>query len=120
MTRPQVHRLAASSAPAEHYHLPAAKRLAGNPEQTLWMQYTDTAGTFFAGLWHSEPATWKIAYTEQEYRHMLEGTRVVADADAHAVTLRAGDEAVIPRGFVGTWQVVDAATQRFVIHEPKA
>jgi hypothetical protein len=35
-------------------------------------------------------------------------------------TEQAGDRFVIPRGFVGTWEVVATTTKRFVIFEPKA
>jgi uncharacterized cupin superfamily protein len=34
--------------------------------------------------------------------------------------VRPGDEFVIPRGFVGTWEVVEPTLKRFVIHEPDA
>jgi uncharacterized cupin superfamily protein len=36
------------------------------------------------------------------------------------VTVGAGDSFVVPRGFVGTWEVVATTTKRFVIHEPPA
>lgn len=120
MTPIQVHKLNASPAQAESYTLPAEKLLAGNPTQTLWMHYTDASGKFCTGLWKSEPGTWKIAYTEEEFCHLLEGTSIVTDAAGHAVTLVAGDEFVIPRGFVGTWQVLHTTTKRFVIYEPNA
>lgn len=118
MTQIQVHRLNASPAAAGTYQLPAEKLLAGNPTQTLWMHYTDPSGKFCTGLWKSEPGTWKIAYTEEEFCQLLEGISIVTDATGHAVTLVVGDEFVIPRGFVGTWQVVQTTTKRFVIYEP--
>ena len=42
---------------------------------------------------------------------------VITGADSPALTVRAGDSFVIPRGFVGTWEVVDRTTKRFVICE---
>jgi uncharacterized cupin superfamily protein len=103
---------------AEEYFLPSEKLLAGNPKQTVWMHYTDARRQFFVGLWRSEPGKWRIAYTEEEYCLMLEGRSIVTDATGRSVTVSAGESFVIPRGFVGTWEVVETTTKRFVIHEP--
>lgn len=118
MARPAVLKLDDLSVEAETYHLPADKLVAGDPEQTVWMQYTDPSGRFMVGLWRSEPGKWRVAYTEQEYCQMLEGVSVITDDAGRAVTVRAGDSFVVPRGFVGTWEVVERTTKRFVIDEP--
>jgi uncharacterized cupin superfamily protein len=101
----------------EAYHLPAEKLLAGNPKQTVWMHYSDPTRQFFVGIWRSEPGKWRISYTEEEYCQMLEGRSIVTSSTGDAVTVAAGDSFVIPRGFVGTWEVVEATTKRFVIYE---
>lgn len=106
------------AAEPEHYHLSAEKLIAGNPRQTVWMHYSDPSGKFFVGEWHSEVGTWRIAYTEEEHCRMLEGTSAITDAQGHAVTVTAGDAFVVPRGFVGTWQVVVPTRKAFVIYEP--
>jgi uncharacterized cupin superfamily protein len=105
---------------AEHYFPAPEKLLAGNPQQTVWMHYADPSGRFSVGVWRSEPGAWRIRYTEDEYCELLEGVSVVTDAGGRATTLRAGDTFVIPRGFEGTWEVVETTTKRFVIHEPQA
>jgi hypothetical protein len=110
----------APAAEPEHYHLPAEKLIAGNPRQTVWMHYTDPSKKFFVGEWHSEPGKWRIAYTEEEYCRMLEGTSVIADEAGRAVTVTAGEAFVVPRGFVGTWEVVVPTRKTFVIYEPGA
>jgi uncharacterized cupin superfamily protein len=119
MTRPTLIRLDTLPAP-ETYRLPAEKLIEGDPLQTLWMQHTDTSGQFFTGLWRSEPGTWRIAYTEEEFCHVLEGRSIVTDAEGQAFTVAAGDQFVMPRGFVGTWQVLETTTKRFVIYEARA
>ena len=106
-----------SSAPAEDYFLPTEKLLVGNPRQTLWMQYTDPSKQFFTGLWRSEPGKWKVSYTEEEYCHMLDGESVVTDENGNAMTVKAGDSFVIPKGFTGTWEVLKTSRKRFVIYE---
>jgi uncharacterized cupin superfamily protein len=114
-----VHRLAAAAVGGgEEYFLPPQKLLQGNPRQTLWLQYTDLSGQFMAGIWHSERGRWKILYTEQEYCRMLEGTSVITDQAGVAITVRAGDEFVIPAGFSGTWEVLEPTRKHFVIYEP--
>jgi uncharacterized cupin superfamily protein len=103
--------------PGEDYFVSPDKLLSGNPKQTLWTQYTDATGKFFTGIWRSEPGKWRVAYTEEEYCQMIEGLSVITGADGQALTVRAGDSFVIPRGFVGTWEVVDRTIKRFVIYE---
>jgi uncharacterized protein len=102
----------------EEYFLAPEKLLQGNPRQTVWMHYTNASGTFMAGLWHSERGRWRILYTEEEYCQVLEGVSVITDQAGVAVTVRAGEEFVIPAGFSGTWEVVEPTRKRFVIYEP--
>ena len=104
----------------EEYHLAPEKLLVGNPLQQVWLDHTDASGQFFAGTWRSEPGKWHIRYTEEEYCELLEGHSVVTDSAGQATALRAGDRFVIPRGFLGTWEVVTTTTKRFVIFEAKA
>ena len=103
---------------AQEYYLPAEKLLAGNPKQTLWMHYTDASKQFFVGIWRSEPGKWRISYTEEEFCHMLEGVSVVVSDTGQSFTVKAGESFVIPRGFVGTWEVVETSVKRFVMYEP--
>jgi uncharacterized cupin superfamily protein len=48
---------------------------------------------------------------------MLEGKSILTSEAGAVLTLVAGDEFVVPRGFVGTWEVVETTTKRFVIYE---
>ena len=116
MTRPLL--LDAFVAEPEHYRLPAEKLIAGNPRQTVWMQYRDPGGKFFVGIWESEPGKWSVDYTEEEYFQVESGCSVVTDAAGHATRVSAGASMVIPRGFRGTWEVLETTRKRFVIYEP--
>ncbi len=80
------------------------------------MHYTDPSGQFMAGIWHSERGRWNILYTEEEYCRMLEGVSVITDHAGLPITVRAGDEFVIPAGFRGTWEVLEPTRKRFVIY----
>lgn len=110
--------LQAAQVEPERYHLPPDKLIAGNPQQSLWMQYQDPSGKFFVGIWQSEPGKWSISYTEEEYFQILEGRSLITGADGHAMTVSAGESMVIPRGFHGTWEVLETTRKTFVIYEP--
>ena len=117
MVSPAVLKFDASDAAPEVSFVAGDKLLAGNPPQTLWLHYTDPTRQFFAGVWRSEPGKWRISYTEEEYCHVTEGVSVITDAEGRATTVTAGESFVIPRGFNGTWEVVETTTKRFVIYE---
>jgi len=117
---PQVQMLAAQAGAGESYFVASEKLISGNPKQTTWVQHASADGRFSAGLWHSEVGKWSIRYTEQKYCRILEGVSLITAADGQAVTVRPGDEFVIPRGFVGTWDVLQPTLKRFVIYEPDA
>lgn len=116
MPAPELLKLDAA-VPPEDYFLPPEKLLSGNPKQTVWMHYTDPTRQFFTGIWRSEPGKWRIAYTEEEFCLVLEGRSIVTDAAGRSVTVSAGESFVIPRGFTGSWEVVETTTKRFVIYE---
>lgn len=120
MSPAQVLKIDSPQTPGEEYFLPAEKLIEGNPRQTLWMQYTDPSQQFFTGIWQSEPGKWRVSYTEEEYCHMLAGKSVICDAQGHAVTVVAGESFVMPKGFVGTWEVLETSCKRFVIYEVTA
>jgi uncharacterized cupin superfamily protein len=107
-----------TGATAEEYFLPPEKLIAGNPKQCVWKHYADRSGKFFAGLWSSEVGKWRIEYTEEEYCQILHGSSIITDREGNAVTVSAGDSLVVPRGFVGTWEVVAATHKIYVIYEP--
>ncbi len=102
---------------AEEYFLPPEKLLQGNPRQTVWMHYTDPSAKFMVGVWHSERGRWTILYTEEEFCRILEGVSVLTDQAGTQLTVRAGNEFVIPAGFSGTWEVLEPTRKRFVIYE---
>ena len=103
--------------PPEISRVPGPKRVAGDPEQRLWSEYADASGKFFVGVWESDPGTWRVQYTEEEYCRILEGRSLLTASDGTVTAVGPGDEFVIPRGFVGTWQVIETTRKTYVIHE---
>ena len=119
MSAPAIVRCTGNATEGEHYQLPAEKRIAGDPRQTVWNHYSDPSGRFSTGIWHSEPGKWHIRYSEHEYCRVLQGVSVIRDAQGQATQVVAGDEFVIPRGFCGTWEVVEATRKVYVIYQPE-
>ena len=106
-----------SGADLEEYFIAPEKLLEGNPKQSLWMKYTDSGDQFFVGTWSSDVGKWKISYTEEEYCELLEGESIITDESGNSLTVSRGDTFVVPRGFVGTWEVVTPTKKNFVIFE---
>jgi len=103
---------AESSRPAED------RLLGGSPQQQIQNVFSDRSGKFFAGVWASTPGRWRIAYTENEFCHMLAG-RVRITADGGGVwTFGPGDTFVVPAGFEGIWEVELSARKLYAIFEP--
>jgi uncharacterized protein len=118
MTRPRQRLLGDPDGQPQEYYLAPEKLIAGNPKQTVWMQYTDSSGQFLVGIWESEAGKWSVSYTEEEYFQVLEGRSVITADDGHAVEVCAGESMVIARGFEGTWEVLEPTRKTFVIYEP--
>lgn len=101
----------------EEYYLDPEKLISGNPRQSVWNHYTDPTGKYFSGFWQSEVGKWRINYTEEETCYLLQGVSIVSDEDGVSTTLRAGDSFVIPKGFTGTWEVVEPSRKLYAIYE---
>ena len=81
--------------------------------------FVSTKKTLFGltGFWQSETGKWRISYTEEETCHLLAGVSIVTDEAGVSTTLRAGDSFVIPKGFTGTWEVVETSRKLYAIYE---
>ena len=112
-----IHKFNTAGVPVEEYFLPAEKLLEGNPKQSIWQHYTDASEQFSTGIWQSEKGKWNVAYTEEEYCQILEGVSILTDANGKADIVTIGESFVIPKGFVGTWEVVERTRKIYVIYE---
>lgn len=101
----------------ESYRLDSSKLIAANPEQQVWNYYTDPTGRFCAGIRQREVGNWAINCTEEEFCQLLESVGMVTDIDGVATTLAAADDLVIPRGFQGTREVVEATRKLSAIYQ---
>lgn len=94
------------------------KCVRGRPVQRTWNHFTSEDGRFFAGIWEGEPGCIRIDYTENEYCRLIEGMVILRDTQGAEVTLRAGEEFVIPAGFRGEWETVEKVRKLYVIYQP--
>lgn len=94
--------------------------ISGNPSTKLQNYYTDATGQFFSGIWESSPGKWRVTYGEEEFCAILAGKAILTDADGVAQTFVTGDAFIIPKGFTGSWETIEAVKKWYVIFEAKA
>ncbi|MET7241959.1 cupin domain-containing protein [Methylobacterium sp. EM32] len=99
--------------PADTY-LPAFSTiLSGNPAQTATYLYRSADGRFAAGIWTCRVGKFRIDFDRDEFIQILEGVVIVTDAEGGSRTYRAGDAFVTPKGFSGTWDVIEPIKKHF-------
>lgn len=106
--------------PSPEYDHPRPERLLqGNPLRTTWNHFTNASGEVSAGIWSCEKGAWRIAFgpRKDEYFYVLEGRCRVIDEQGYAAEAGPGDAMVIPAGFKGVFEVVEAVRKHYVIVE---
>ena len=81
--------------------------------------YTDPTKQFFAGIWQSSVGAKTVSYTEQEVCIILEGRVRLTDFVGNAKEFGAGSTFVLPAGFKGTWETLEAVKKIYVIWQAK-
>jgi uncharacterized protein len=99
---------------------PRPERLVrGNPQRSTWNVYANPTGEVHAGIWDCETGAWRIAMgeTEDELFTVLHGRcRLMAD-DGPSVECGPGESLLIPAGFVGVFEVLEAMRKHYMIVE---
>ena len=106
--------------PAPVFDRPRPDRLlAGNPQRTTWEHFLTANGDLSAGIWACEPGAWKIAFPvgKDEFFCVIEGRLRITDDDGDAAEFGPGDACVIPAGFTGTFEVLEAVRKHYVVIE---
>ena len=91
--------------------------LTGAPRTRVSNHYEDEGGEFFVGTWASTPGKWRVSYSEHEFCHLLEGRVTLTSDNGREWRFGPGDTWVIPAGFSGTWETVEAARKRYAMSE---
>jgi len=87
-----------------------------NPEQHVWSGYDNQDAGMRAGVWDSQPGSWRVeieGYTE--FCALTEGSVVVEEDNGARHELKAGDALVMEDGFRGTWTVDNYARKYYFI-----
>ncbi len=116
--KPAIVDFADSTAEVETSKPSADRLLSGSPVQTIRNFYADASSQFFAGIWESSPGRWRVSYTEHEFCHLTRGRIRIEDEDGRSWTFGAGSSFVIPAGFSGIWEVLEAAQKLYVVFQP--
>ena len=81
--------------------------------------YADPTEQFFAGIWSSSVGAKNVNYTEEEVCVILEGRVRLTDLAGNAKEFGAGSTFVLPAGFKGTWETLEAVKKIYVIWQAK-
>ena len=119
MNSQKIQTLDEKSVNRKDYFLAPERLVSGNPQLTLWETFVDPTKNFSVGVWRGEVGTWNIAYKKDEYCEILEGKSVLTDRNGTSVTVAQGDRFVIPKGYTGTWEVLEATKKIYASYEPK-
>lgn len=92
----------------------ADRRIEGAPQRKTWTLHE--AGPMSAGVWECEPGRWRIVFPpgRQEYFHVLQG-RVRLHGHDGPTDIGPGQGGVIPPGFEGEFEVLEAVRKHFVL-----
>ncbi len=86
---------------------------AGNP---TWRYAALTEGAIDSGVWSSTEGSWnETDYTVNEVMVITEGHLRITNADGSVHDLHAGDMFFLPKGWAGTWHVVEAMKKIYFI-----
>jgi uncharacterized cupin superfamily protein len=105
------------AAPVQQDRPAPGRKISGDPLRSTWNLFDSPAGDMAAGIWQSEPGSWKISFGpgEDEFFHVTEGHCRVIDEDGNATDVIAGDALLIPAGFQGVFEVLETVKKYYVI-----
>ena len=102
------------------YDRPRPDRLvAGNPLRATCEHFTAITGDMSAGTWSCEPGAWNIAFAtgKDEFFCVIEGRIRIVDDAGIPTLFGPGEAGVIPAGFTGRFEVLEAVRKYYVVIE---
>lgn len=115
---PVIHFSDPAPAPAPVEDRPAASRAIGTPPLRLTSErYSAEGGALSVGDWECEPGAWRIAFHpgRHEFFQVLAGRLRIVDTAGNGREFGPGDAGIIPAGFIGTFEVIERVTKRYVM-----
>jgi uncharacterized cupin superfamily protein len=91
----------------------------GNPRQHSTVYFTDPQNRFKTVFWEGEPGAYRLTFPadKHEFFHLVTGKVRVHSADGSVIDLVAGDTCVLPGGFDGVFEIIEAASKHAVVAE---
>jgi uncharacterized protein len=84
-----------------------------------WRNFESEDGRFFGGVWYGKPASTEVDDLPfDEFCYVKSGRVLLSDDTSASRAYVAGDGFFIPRGFTGTWQVIEDTELVYVILTP--
>lgn len=108
--------LTQSETSVDHPH--ADRLVQGNPKRLTESLYEHP--NMNCGIWRCEVGAWHIQFADnkQEFFQMIEGVVRLHDQLTQTfIEIQAGEAGIIPPGFKGTFEVVEAVKKYFVVVE---
>ena len=85
---------------------------------TSLIEYRSTDRKFTVALWESGPGILKTdGYPHDEYCLVLEGHLIITNQSGRREEFGPGDTFVIPKGWVGTWNMMTRFKKQYVAFE---
>jgi uncharacterized cupin superfamily protein len=109
-----------ANSPAPIHDRPRPDRLLkGNPLRTTWEHFLTANGDLSAGIWACEPGAWNIAFApgKDEFFCIIEGRIRITSASGTVAEFGPGDACIIPAGFTGSFEVLEAVRKHYVLVE---
>lgn len=96
---------------------PPARAIGAPPLRSTREVYAAAAAGLSIGEWSCEPGSWTIAFHthRHEFFHVLEGRLRLRDEAGRTREFGPGDACVIPAGFRGIFEVLEAVRKRYVM-----
>ena len=119
MSRITVMRTEGEGAPTvEHGQTPKEIYISGATDSRTWNHFSGEEGRLNCGIWERSPGKVRAHFEYWEFFHVIEGKVVITNEDGETWTIRKGDAVIIPAGFKGTWDTVEAVRKHYVTLGP--
>jgi uncharacterized cupin superfamily protein len=111
-----AHLRAAAAAPTEDQGaVPADMVVEGRPHTAGVVVHRNADGSSEAGIWECTAGAYHVVCVRDEFCHLLAGRVTVTEDGGEPLELQAGDCAMFPRGWSGTWRITEPIRKAYMI-----
>lgn len=97
--------------------VPTEAVINGKPQEQGAVISESKDGNFVVGIWESTPYAEALdAYPGDEFCQFLSGRVTLTDQDGNVSTFAAGESYFVPKGFKGTFRVVETMRKYYALY----